>query len=95
MVTIDELKSEQLKNLEVFEQIKELSDSFVLRMQTKEAYFLQEKLNSLLEASSIADLQPELYKKYQDLNTQLKWTALSMLPDEEVLKTLSENYLSV
>ena len=95
MATIAELIPEQLKNPEIFQKIKELSDSFVLCMQTKEAYFLQEKLNSLLEASNIANLQPELYKKYQDLNTQLKWTALSMLPDEEVLKTLSENYLSV
>ena len=95
MATIAELIPEQLKNPEIFQKIKELSNSFVLRMQTKEAYFLQEKLGSLLETSSIADLQPEFYKKYQDLIIQLKWTALSMLPDEEVLKTLSENYLSV
>lgn len=95
MVTIAQLIPEQLKNPEIFQKIKELSDPFVLRMQTKEAYFLQEKLGSLLETSGIADLQPEFYKKYQDLITQLKWTALSMLPDEEVLKTLSENYLSV
>ncbi len=95
MVTIDELRSEQLKNLEVFEQIKELSDSFVLRMQIKEAYFLQEKLGSLLETSDVADFQPELYKKYQDLIAQLRWVALAMLPNEEVLKVLKESYLAV
>lgn len=95
MVTIDELKSEQLKNLEVFEQIKELADSFIFFAQTKEAYFLQQKLATLLETSDVADSQPELYKKYQDLIAQLRWVALVMLRNEEVLKVLKESYLAV
>lgn len=93
MVTIDELKSEQLKNLEVFEQIKELTNPFIFHVQAKKAYFLQQKLEALLEASDIASLEPEFYKKYQDLITQLKWTALLMLPNEEVLKVLKKSYL--
>jgi len=93
MITIDELKSEQLKNLEVFEQIKELTNPFISHVQAKEAYFLQQKLETLLEASDVASLEAEFYKKYQDLITQLKWTALLMLPNEEVLKVLKESYL--
>lgn len=95
MITIDELRSEQLKNLEVFEQIKELAGSFIFFAQTKEAYFLQQKLAPLLETSDVTDFQPELYKKYQDLIAQLRWVALVMLPNEEVLKVLKESYLAV
>ena len=94
MATIDQLKPEQLREPEIFERVKELADPFILHIDEKEARFLQEKLESLLEASKLADLQPELYKKYQDLITDLQWTTFSLLPDEDVMEILKKSYLA-
>lgn len=94
-MTIDELTSEQIITPETFQKIKELADSFVLYIQAKEAYFLQEKLNALLGLSNLVNLNPELYKNYQNLLIPLKWTALPLLHDEEVLEIISNQYLAV
>lgn len=93
MAIIDQIKAEHLRNPETFKGIKELADSYILHIQEKEAYFLREKLTPLLEASDLENLQPELHKKYQGLIAQLEWAALPLLPDDDAMKTLQENYL--
>ncbi len=94
MATINQLKPEQLRDPEIFERIKELAYPFILHIDGREAHFLQEKLESLLETSKLADLQPELYEKYQDLITQLNWAAFSIFSDEDMMKTLKKSYLT-
>ena len=94
MAIIDQLKPEQLREPEIFKRIKELADPFILHIEGRNAHFLQEKLESLLEDSKLADFQPELYKKYQDLINNLQWAAFSLLPDENMMKVLKRNYLT-
>jgi len=94
MPTIDELTPEQLRDPEIFEKIKEFADEFILHSQAKEAFFLQQKLTSILEAADIKSLDPNLDKQYQNLIAQVKWVAMPMLSNEETLKVLKENYLA-
>ncbi len=95
MATIDELTPEQIKTPEIFQKIKELGDSLIMRSQAKEAYFLQEKLSTLLSSTNLPSFNPELYKNYQDLLTSLKWTAFTILPDETNLELLSNQFIAV
>lgn len=95
LTTINELTSEQIIIPETFQKIKKLADYFVIRIQAKEAFFLQEKLNTLLGLSNLVNLNLELYKNYQNLLIPLKWTALPLFRDEEVLEILSNQYLAV
>lgn len=95
MATIDELTPEQIRSPEIFQKIKNLGNSFIARAQAKEAYFLQEKLETLLSQSDLQKFNPELYKNYYDLLIALKWVALPLLPEEKVLNVLSHNFLAV
>lgn len=93
MTTINDLKPEQLKSPDAFKKVKELADSFVLHVQEKEAYLLQEKLTALLGSSSLKNTEPDLYKNYQNIIAQLKWAAFSLLADEDAMEVLKKNYL--
>lgn len=95
MATIDELTPEQIRYPEIYQKIKDLGDSFVRCVQAKEAYFLQEKLEALLNASNLQNFNPELYKNYQDFLAALKWTAFPLLSEENALLLLKNNYLSI
>ncbi len=95
MATIDELTPEQIRNPEIYQKIKDLGDSFVRRNQAKEAWSLQNKLNSLLKISNLQNFNPEMQKKYDNLLAALKWTAFPLLAEEDALLLLKNNYLSV
>ncbi len=95
MPTIDQLKPEQLRDPEIFEKIEEFADEFILHSQAKEAYFFQQKLTPILETANIKSLDANLDKQYQNLIAQLKWVAIPILTDEETLKLLKENFLTV
>lgn len=95
MATIDELTSEQIRNPEIFQKIKELGDSYIRCVQAKEAWLLQDRLNSLLKTSNLQNFNPELQKQYDNLLVALKWAALPLLPEQEVLNVLSHRYLAV
>ncbi|HEB01527.1 MAG TPA: hypothetical protein ENI16_00840 [Candidatus Portnoybacteria bacterium] len=93
-LNIEELTKEQFKSPETLGKIQELTEPIFLHLDTKEAYFLAEKIKNKLEVfPELEEVNPTLWKNYQDLVIQLQLVAFPMQSNEECAKLIQENFL--
>jgi len=91
MATIEQLTPEQLTKSETLEKIRAMAHEYIIYEQMSQAWNLANKLEG--QARSLIDSSPEIYKQYQKIISQLKFTAISFLTDEQVLELIEKHLL--
>ncbi len=90
-IKIAQLTSEQLSDSGILEKIKAIANDIAIHNQMSSAWSLVKKIER--QTRSLIDSSPEIYKQYQRIIAQLKFTAIPYLTDEQLLQLIQSHYL--
>jgi hypothetical protein len=95
MAKIDEKKFD-ITNPESLAELKAAFNEIALFDEHENAYSISNGLNSLIDdEAGFKSANADLYKQYVDIIIKLRWIALALLKEGEVVKLFKENFLKI